>query len=163
MECQRRTARISRAGLALLVSPGATIITKLIQIIYASQPFGYDEATLRNILLKARNNNMRDDISGALICRRDIYLQLLEGPTVKVQDAIERIGQDDRHIGMKTLVSERVSKRLFADWAMLHDPAKSWIWSEEDVSGGIIDHSTQQDIRNVFETLAEKAKDDLPE
>lgn len=105
---------------------------------------------------------MRDDISGALICRRDIYLQLLEGPTTKVHGAIERIGRDDRHVEMKTLVSEQVSKRIFADWAMLHDPAKSWIWSEEEVSVGVMDRATQQDIRNVFETLAEKAKNDRP-
>ena len=58
---------------------GRNIITDLIQIIYMSQPFGYDEAMLAGILLDARRCNKRDGITGALVCRHDIYLQLLEG------------------------------------------------------------------------------------
>ncbi|NCV67989.1 MAG: blue light sensor protein, partial [Rhodobacteraceae bacterium] len=49
------------------------------QIIYASQPLGYDSATLHTILDVARKCNARDNVSGALVCRQDIYLQLLEG------------------------------------------------------------------------------------
>ena len=49
------------------------------QIIYASQPLGYDSATLQTILDVARKCNARDNVSGALVCRQDIYLQLLEG------------------------------------------------------------------------------------
>jgi len=117
--------------------------------------------TLEGILLDARNNNMRDGITGALICRRDIYLQLLEGPEMKVRAAMARIGRDDRHAGMKTLVSEPVSSRLFAEWAMLHDPAESWIWSETDVSEGIIDQTPVEEVRRMFESLAETAKAEL--
>ena len=52
----------------------------LIQLIYPSTPFGFDNPTLNNILSVARRNNARDGISGALICRADLYLQMLEGP-----------------------------------------------------------------------------------
>lgn len=145
-----------------MASPGATIITNLLQLIYASQPFGYDAQTLNGILREARHNNTRDGITGALICRRDIYLQLLEGPATNVQAAFERIGRDDRHVDVKTLVSKPVSERVFGDWAMLHDPAKSWIWSQADLSAGIIDRSTPEEVSTIFETLAQKAKDELP-
>ena len=55
-------------------------MTDLIQLIYSSRPFGFDEATLNGILMFARRNNPREAITGALICRHDLYLQLLEGP-----------------------------------------------------------------------------------
>lgn len=148
---------------APLVPSGAHIITDFMQIIYVSQPFGYDVPTLSGILQNARSNNSRDDITGALICRHDIYLQLLEGPAAQVQAAVDRIGRDDRHVGMRTLVSERVYTRIFGDWAMLHDPATSLIWSEEELSGGVLDRSTTKDIQKMFEELAEKVKDGPPE
>ena len=50
----------------------------MIQLIYASRPFDFDEGTLAAILTVARGCNERDGITGALICRSDLYLQLLE-------------------------------------------------------------------------------------
>jgi len=47
------------------------------QLIYASQPFGYDELTLVGISAAARRNNARDGIAGAVICRGDLLVQLL--------------------------------------------------------------------------------------
>jgi hypothetical protein len=133
------------------------IMTDLIQLIYVSQPFGFDAPTLNGILLDARRNNARDAITGALICRHDIYLQLLEGPAEKVQHAYARIARDDRHIGMKTLVSKPISERIFGDWDMLHDPAQSWIWTEAEMAEGVIDRATPQDVTDMFESLARKA------
>jgi len=47
------------------------------QLIYASQPFGYDELTLVGISAAALRNNARDGITGAVICRGDLLVQLL--------------------------------------------------------------------------------------
>lgn len=129
----------------------------LSQLIYSSQPFGYDDAVLRGILTDARRNNVRDGITGALICRWDIFLQLLEGPTEKVQDTFNRIKRDDRHVAATVRFSEPVSERLFGDWAMLHDPARSWLWTEEELADGILDRLAPDDIRSVFSTLANRA------
>ena len=57
------------------------------QIIYASRPFGFDAALLAGILMDARRCNARDGITGALICRDDLFLQLLEGPEEEVEAA----------------------------------------------------------------------------
>ena len=54
------------------------------QLIYRSEPFGFDRATLAGILMTARRNNRRDDITGALLCRSDLYLQLIEGPEAAI-------------------------------------------------------------------------------
>ncbi|WP_269667571.1 BLUF domain-containing protein [Sulfitobacter guttiformis] len=123
---------------------------------YVSQPFGYDMPSLSGILLDARKHNLRDGITGALICRHDIYLQLLEGPSDKVQAAAQRIGRDDRHVGMKILLSESVADRMFGQWAMLHDPAKTVIWSEAEIADDILNRTTPAEIMRVFEALADQ-------
>ena len=67
---------------------------RLMQLVYASRPFGFDELTLTEILLVARRLNKRDDITGSLICREDLYLQMLEGPRAAMTAAYARISRD---------------------------------------------------------------------
>jgi hypothetical protein len=139
---------------------GAIVIADLIQIIYSSTPFGFDESSLAGILLDARRCNERDDVTGALVCRRDIYLQFLEGPEVAVQKAFERISRDDRHLDVKLRVSEPVAVRLFGDWAMLHDPKTSWIWLPAEIADGILERAKPADFKDLFRKLAGKVGDD---
>ena len=133
-------------------------MSNLAQLVYASQPFGYDSAMLSGILLDARRCNERDGITGALVCRNDVYLQMLEGPDAQVHAAYSRIRRDDRHINPKLLVDRPVSDRIFGDWAMLHDPAKSWIWPQAEISGGVLERATEAEILVLFENLAENVK-----
>jgi hypothetical protein len=130
----------------------------LIQVIYSSQPFAYDEATLGNLLVKARSNNLRDRITGALICRRDIYLQLLEGPKSEVMATLARVRYDDRHMNLTLHQNAPITQRMFGDWAMLHDPAKSWLWPEAQVDDGVPKVAVD-DIKDVFRNLAEAKAD----
>lgn len=88
---------------------------------------------------------------------------MLEGPADKVDAAIARIDRDDRHVGMKILYSEKVDARLFGDWAMLHDPAKTVIWTDEEIADDILDRASSDEIKGVFVALADKMKaGDLP-
>lgn len=109
---------------------------------------------MSGILLIARQHNQRDDITGALICRRDVYLQLLEGPSAAVRATYGRIRRDDRHLDVRLHVSDSVGERLFADWAMLHDPARSLIWSPEDLSDERREDLHPAEVRRVFEDLS---------
>ena len=63
----------------------------LFRAIYTSRPLGFDEGIMYQILMTARRCNVRDDITGALICRSDLYLQWLEGPEDQVKNPLERI------------------------------------------------------------------------
>lgn len=127
----------------------------LTQLVYASRPFGFDQAMLNGILLDARRCNERDDITGALIARGDLYLQLLEGPEEKVQAAYDRIIDDDRHLEVKPLVQRQVEARMFPGWAMRDDPAESWVWSIDAVQDGAVDRATEGEVLGFFERLAE--------
>jgi hypothetical protein len=126
----------------------------LLRLVYSSQPFGFDEATLAGILLDARRCNVRDGVTGALICRREVFLQLLEGPEPQVRDTFARIGRDDRHMDVALHLSEPASDRMFGDWAMLHDPARSWLLPQQDAIGEGPDRFTPVQARQIFATLA---------
>jgi hypothetical protein len=126
----------------------------LVQLVYASQPFGFDSAMLNGILVTSRANNVRDQITGALICRADIYLQHLEGPSDKVEAAYRRILRDDRHLDARLLLNTPVEDRLFPEWAMRDDPARSWMWTQEEVDAGAPGRATPDEVRAIFVRLA---------
>lgn len=128
----------------------------LTQIIYASTPFGFDQSILSNLLLDARRFNKRDGITGALVCRRDIYLQLLEGPDAAVRATYRRILGDDRHVDIRELSVSTVPARQFGDWDMFHDPAASWLWTQDEIAAGALDRATPEQARNVFTRLADR-------
>jgi hypothetical protein len=126
----------------------------MIQLIYASRPFGFDDPMLNGILMDARRCNERDDVTGALICRADLYLQLLEGPEAAVEAAYQRIQRDNRHLEIRLLSRRVVTERLFAGWAMRDDPARSWMWTQLDVKNGAIARATEAEAIGIFERLA---------
>jgi hypothetical protein len=105
---------------------------RLMQLVYTSRPFGFDDLELRNILLVSRHNNERDGITGSLICREDIYLQLLEGPRAAVSSRYARILQDNRHAEIVLLWAGDAQERLFPAWFMRHDPVQSWMDGSPD-------------------------------
>ncbi|MCE8006535.1 BLUF domain-containing protein [Aestuariivita sp.] len=125
----------------------------LLQLTYASRPFGFDAAMLAGILLDARRCNARDGITGALIVRSDIYLQLLEGPSSMVEAAYDRIRRDDRHTDLRAVRRHKLTERIFPDWAMRDDPARSWIWSPQEVSEGAVEDATPEEVLMTFRRL----------
>lgn len=147
-------ADLRSGALALL---GATTLADLFQVIYSSRPFGFDNAMLNGILIDARTRNEKEDVTGALLCRQDIYLQMLEGPVSVVQETLKRIQRDDRHIEIKTRLSESITERMFATWAMLHE-AQPAIWSPDDIHGGALDRAQPTDFKAVFEAVSKKAR-----
>ena len=127
---------------------------ELTQLIYTSRPFGFDEAMLNGILSDARRCNARDDISGALICRADVYLQLLEGPVAAVNNAFSRIAEDNRHAEVVLLSQMSASDRLFPGWSMRDDPTHTWLWTKDDVAAGALRHADLPALLSVFARVA---------
>ncbi len=129
------------------------------QIIYASRPFGFDEGGLNSILSTARRRNSRNDITGALICRADIYLQLLEGPAEAIGDTYERIKRDDRHLEVMLIRDQEVDRRLFPEWSMLDDPARSWMWNQAEIAAGALQAASPEEVLAVFARIACEPRD----
>jgi hypothetical protein len=129
----------------------------LIQLVYSSCPFGFDLSMLGNILMKARRNNARNDITGALICRADLYLQWLEGPQEAVEATYAKILKDDRHLNIVRRITATTSTRLFAQWSMRDDPAEGWLWSQNEIKNGALDRAEAHEFRTVFERVRDLA------
>ena len=128
------------------------------QVIYRSQPFGFDRAMLAGILVGARRNNARDAITGALICRHDLYLQLIEGAAPAIDALYARILRDDRHSDVRLLLSDTVETRMFPEWSMLDDEMPSMAWSPAEVMAGAIEAASATAVRQIFERVAAIAR-----
>jgi len=126
----------------------------LYRIIYSSRPFGFDSSVLSGLLIDSRENNEKHNITGSLICRADIYLQMLEGPKKKVFEVFEKIKKDDRHLEVEVLSEGTIKERLFPNWAMKDDPVDSWMWSQEEVANGAVQNAPEEKILDIFKTLA---------
>ncbi len=124
------------------------------QLVYSSRPFGFDISTLNNLLLDSRENNVRNELTGALICRSDLYLQLLEGPKKNVLKTFDKIKLDDRHVEVNILISKDTNQRIFPNWAMKDDPVRSWMWSREQVANGEVLTTSPEKILNVFNRIS---------
>jgi hypothetical protein len=127
---------------------------RVVQLIYTSRPFGFDAAMLDDILLAARRNNARRGVTGALICRHDLFMQMLEGPRAAVTATFASILQDDRHVEVALMWCGDAPGRLFADWSMRDDPVPSWMWSREALREGAIANATAEEAREVFQRLS---------
>ena len=124
------------------------------QLIYASQPFGFDEMTLAQILTSARHHNKRNGITGSLICRGDLFLQMLEGETEAVESTYARILRDGRHVDAKRIWFGEAPERMFAAWDMRHDPMRSWMWSRQEVEAGAVRRASGEEALGVFRRIA---------
>ena len=120
------------------------------QVNYVSKPVGFDEEILNSILTLSRFNNEKNQITGALICRSDLYLQYLEGPAHKIDSVYSKIKIDGRHEDVRLLEDGRSRRRLFSNWAMRGEPVKDWIWTEKEVSNGALERLSGDDAMDIF-------------
>lgn len=76
------------------------------------------EWQLFEIAAIARDLNALDGITGLLIFNGTHFLQWIEGPPQAIDELIERLRRDQRHIGLEIRDQQTTTARLFADWSM---------------------------------------------
>jgi hypothetical protein len=75
---------------------------------------------LQAILWASRQNNRRDDITGALLLRDGLFAQILEGRLAMLEAAFERIQLDQRHEQARVLYIQPITERRFRGWDMAY-------------------------------------------
>jgi hypothetical protein len=94
----------------------------LYYIIYSSTPAKKPGAAdIENILVTARAENKRYNVTGMLVCLPDNYIQLIEGPQAAINQLYQNIEQDPRHYRVTILKQGALAQRYFPDWAMAYD------------------------------------------
>lgn len=88
------------------------------RLIYASTRLDRTLEGLDAIFAESHRNNLRDDITGALIVSDTHFVQLLEGSRHAVSQCMGRIAKDGRHTEIEFVSTEEVAYRLFAEWSM---------------------------------------------
>ncbi len=105
-------------------------------------------------MMTSRHDNRRDAITGALVCRADIYLQMIEGPEDSIDALYARIVRDDRHSHVHLLWSSRIAERMFAGWAMLDEPASPWNWWAAQAASDAMVGEPPSSLHWAFERIA---------
>lgn len=89
------------------------------RIVYSSAArANVGEQELKTILECARVRNARREVTGMLLFRDGVFIQLLEGSDVEVNLVFESIRRDPRHQRVTVLVDEPITERAFASWSM---------------------------------------------
>lgn len=91
------------------------------QIIYSSEsstPMQSED--LEDILEHARIRNAMEGITGALVYADGVFLQILEGDRVKVQELMIKILRDLRHETVTVLRECEITQPVFGSWQMAY-------------------------------------------
>lgn len=88
-------------------------------IIYMSRgvaPLSEDE--LRTLLLQARQDNERHQITGALVYGDGQFMQIIEGEEKDLALLYAKLLNDPRHTNVVKLADKYIATRSFQDWSM---------------------------------------------
>lgn len=91
----------------------------MLSIAYSSRAAeSFDPAHLVDLLLQSRRNNKRLGLSGMLVYRDGLFLQVIEGPEEVLRNRMAVIASDPRHSDVSVLIEETVDERMFPAWTM---------------------------------------------
>jgi hypothetical protein len=85
---------------------------------HATDQLAVAQRGIEHLLEVSRARNLQRGITGLLLFRDGIFIQVLEGETADVQFIYRLICQDPRHRSIVKLLEERISSRRFPSWSM---------------------------------------------
>ena len=78
----------------------------------------FSEEGYHKLLESSRKRNEESNITGLLLFRNGVFLQLLEGPESAVKNVYSMICKENRHERVVTLVETASDARIYEKWAM---------------------------------------------
>jgi len=95
------------------------IIQNEIQLVYISDRCAStDDVAINKIKLRAEPNNLRRNITGALLFTEHYFLQYLEGEAAVVDALYTSICRDKRHNNVRLLLRKPIQQRDFSRWSL---------------------------------------------
>lgn len=92
---------------------------KIYQTLYlSSAKKNIDSDTIKMIVATAEDHNSKHNITGILLFRGGVFLQLLEGERETVETLFKKIEKDTRHSNIIRIFSIEGHERIYTNWAM---------------------------------------------
>jgi hypothetical protein len=91
-------------------------LVTLAYISYATKEM--TENDLKALLAKSRANNAKTNITGMLLYRDKVFLQVLEGESETVDALMKIVIADPRHRNLMVVYRTGIAQRAFAEWQM---------------------------------------------
>ncbi len=117
----------------------------------------FEEQEMKELLLKWRENNNRQNIKGLLLFSEGHFFQVMEGEKIKVLSLFNSIKNDSRHSSVIQVVGKDISQGSFDDYRVENlkgtNFSKPDLISEyfESVKG--MDPKTQHQIKIILESF----------
>jgi hypothetical protein len=94
-------------------------MNNLLQLIYISSATQkLSPKDLKNILAEARPSNQAKNITGLLLYRDGLFIQVLEGDPELIETLLNSIKKDSRHHNVLVVSRENIAEREFSEWTM---------------------------------------------
>lgn len=77
-------------------------------------------AELDRIVEVSRHRNAQLAVTGALVCTASYFIQFIEGPPASIAALKASIMRDPRHDDVRTVSTDALDQRRFADWRLAH-------------------------------------------
>ena len=91
----------------------------LIRLTYVSQSAkAINIEELQNILIKARENNRQNGISGLLCFNNQVFLQTIEGSRERINRLYATLLNDTRHTNIQLIEVVEIQSRIWSEWSM---------------------------------------------
>jgi hypothetical protein len=126
----------------------------MIRLIYcskASKLLSNDD--LEAMLEKARENNVKKDITGLLVVKGYSFFQWLEGEESSVIELFNKIKDDERHHSVFVMNQENVDNRVFGDWSMGYKNIDKLTDLESNKLKNFSDDWSSEDLPKIFKSF----------
>jgi hypothetical protein len=92
----------------------------LVRLLYASRARDpITNETIASILSQSRKNNPESGVTGVLcVCHGGVFIQVLEGGRVEVNQLYSKVLHDNRHTDVTLLDYAEIAERRFSGWRM---------------------------------------------
>jgi len=118
------------------------------------------QSQIASILASASKNNLKLEITGALLYSGGYFCQVIEGEEDSIEELFETIQLDSRHAEVTVLNFEKSDERSFSQWSMafagIEDAMRFDIAGLKESKDLVAMKKTGKDIVSVLENLVRK-------
>lgn len=91
----------------------------MFQLVYASAAWvPFTQTVIEDILLVSRTKNLEHGVTGVLLYKSGLIVQVLEGEEAGVRRLYANIERDRRHYDVTTIYTRPIEAREFPGWTM---------------------------------------------